>query len=123
MSEFRSLRLAVPGMSCASCVRRIETALSELPEVAAARVNLATQTVEADIVSDGATEAVINRLSDVGYPARVETIRGNVSNLSCASCVRRLETALKATPGVLDARVNFASKTAQIDYSAGRGHR
>ena len=35
--------VAVTGMTCASCVRRVETALSAVPGVAEAAVNLATE--------------------------------------------------------------------------------
>ena len=39
----RELDVAVTGMTCASCVRRVETALSAVPGVAEAAVNLATE--------------------------------------------------------------------------------
>jgi len=39
-----SLTLTVEGMSCASCVLRVERALTAVPGVAAAQVNLATET-------------------------------------------------------------------------------
>ena len=46
----------VEGMTCASCVKRVEKALAAVPGVASARVNLATEevTVEAPGVSDAA---------------------------------------------------------------------
>ena len=37
------LRLQVGGMTCASCVRRVEKALATVPGVAAVSVNLATE--------------------------------------------------------------------------------
>ena len=46
-----------------------------------------------------------------------QTIRISVQNMTCASCVARVERALLALPGVSDVRVNLASETAhaQID--------
>ena len=41
----RQLEFAVPDAHCASCIRSIETALSALPQVSAARVNLTRRSV------------------------------------------------------------------------------
>jgi len=46
------------------------------------------------------------------------TIRLSVAGLSCAGCVATVENALKNTPGVHDASVNFAEHTASISGSA-----
>ncbi|MES3006427.1 MAG: heavy metal translocating P-type ATPase [Pseudomonadota bacterium] len=45
----------------------------------------------------------------------------NVSGMTCASCVGRVEKALKNVPGVLDASVNLASGRAHVNLSA-QGH-
>jgi Cu+-exporting ATPase len=45
-----TVRLRISGMHCASCVSRVETALAGVPGVQAARVNLATQRAEADLL-------------------------------------------------------------------------
>ncbi len=41
-----------------------------------------------------------------------------ITGMGCASCVGRVEGALRATPGVCSAEVNFATKTADITYEA-----
>ncbi|MDS4028472.1 MAG: heavy metal translocating P-type ATPase [Candidatus Contendobacter sp.] len=41
-----------------------------------------------------------------------------ITGMSCAGCVAAVETALRAAPGVAEARVNFADRTAQITGSA-----
>jgi Cu+-exporting ATPase len=55
-------------------------------------------------------------------PSRVgdhtETITLSVSGMSCASCVATIERALKSTPGVLNAQVNFATEEARIEVEA-----
>ena len=40
------VRLAIEGMTCASCVARVEKALKKVPGVVSAEVNLATETAE-----------------------------------------------------------------------------
>ncbi|MBC7530590.1 MAG: heavy-metal-associated domain-containing protein, partial [Oligoflexus sp.] len=42
----------------------------------------------------------------------------NVSGMSCASCVARVEKSLKKLPGVLDASVNLATEKAKVVYEA-----
>jgi Cu+-exporting ATPase len=39
-----------------------------------------------------------------------------VQGMTCASCVRRVEQALSAVPGVTEATVNFATRRAQVRY-------
>ena len=46
-----TLRLRISGMHCASCVSRVEEALASVPDVVAARVNLATNRAEADVLT------------------------------------------------------------------------
>jgi Cu+-exporting ATPase len=63
--------LAITGMTCASCVRSVETALAHVPGVASAEVNLANEraTVRlADAVEPG---ALVHAVERAGYGALV----------------------------------------------------
>ncbi len=57
----------------------------------------------------------------VGAPAAGsvggDTVHLAISGMTCSSCVATIEKVLAATPGVLDARVNFASEEATIEVS------
>ena len=68
----RSLSLTVGGMNCASCVGRIEKALSAVPGVMAARVNLATGRADVD-AAPGAVDAarLIAAVETAGYEAKL----------------------------------------------------
>ena len=112
-----TFRTEIEGMSCASCVRRVETALRAVPGVTAARANLATNTVEADFESDATPSAIVEALAEAGYPAVTENRRFSVEGLSCASCVRRLETALATAPNVTEVTVNLADQTARVTFA------
>ena len=68
-----SLRLEIDEMSCASCVGRVEKALSSTMGVTSAKVNLASKTADVIFSSRDATIAgVINAVTNAGYPARVQ---------------------------------------------------
>jgi len=49
--------LALEGMTCASCARRIERGLSKVPGVAEASVNLATERASVAYAAGGASVA------------------------------------------------------------------
>ncbi len=113
------LRLSVQNMSCASCVGRVERTLSALAGVDDVHVNLANETVQAQIDAPARISEVMAALDDAGYPARTQDVRLNVASMSCASCVGRVDKALAAVPGVLDVNVNLASETATVTYAEG----
>jgi P-type Cu+ transporter len=52
-----------------------------------------------------------------GFTPDGQTIRLKVSGLYCAECVSRIEDALKATPGVLDATMSAATDEATVTYA------
>ncbi|WP_298498763.1 heavy metal translocating P-type ATPase [uncultured Maritimibacter sp.] len=119
MPATQSLRLSVQNMSCASCVQRVERALSAATGIEEVNVNLAAETVQVRIGSDAHIPAVIGALERAGYPARTRSVRLNVSSMSCASCVGRVEKALAAVPGVLGVNVNLASESATVTFAEG----
>ena len=109
--------LKITGMSCAGCVGRVERALQAVPGVAGASVNFATKT--AQVHHDGPVAALTQAAADAGYPAEVSETTLDVEGLSCASCVGRVERALSAAPGVVEAQVNLATRTARVSYVTG----
>ena len=112
----QSMQLGIEGMSCASCVGRVEKALKAMPGVTGAEVNLATET--ATLHHDGsiAADDVAQVLDRSGYPARLAETTLDIADMSCASCVGRVEKALRASPGVLSAAVNLAANRAVVSH-------
>ena len=118
----RLARITVPvtGMTCASCVRRVELALSKKEGVAEASINFAAEraSVSYDPVATNPDE-LIGAIRDAGYGADVRETTFGVAGMTCAGCVGRVERALKKVPGVLDVSVNFANEKASVRYLAG----
>lgn len=106
--------LPIEGMTCASCVARVERALQQLPGVAEASVNLATEvaSIRADVnVSLADQHSAVAKAGDtVGERSVTLAIEG----MSCASCASRVEKALLSVPGVVRSEVNLATETATI---------
>ncbi|WP_341235910.1 heavy metal translocating P-type ATPase [uncultured Sulfitobacter sp.] len=114
MESEKSLTFGIKEMSCASCVGRVEKALSAVSGVSQAHVNLASET--ATITADGTFDAqnVITALDAAGYPAELKAYRFSIENMSCASCVGRVERSLSAIPGVVSVTVNLAKEEAAV---------
>lgn len=69
-----TLVLNIEGMHCASCVNRVESALSALDPVVSAQVNLATESAKIEMLSGhSATKAVIEAIAQQGYQAGLKT--------------------------------------------------
>ena len=110
--------LLIEGMSCASCVGRVETALKAVPGVISANVNLATEKAEVTFNASVDSRALSAAIERVGYSIPSRTIALTVEGMTCASCVSRVERALSAVPGVASADVNLAAERATIQGSA-----
>ncbi len=109
----------IEGMSCASCVLRVEKAIAAVPGVASATVNLATERATVTYSEPVPTEAVLQAIAKAGYEPKLETRELGVEGMSCASCVSRVEKALKTVPGVKDAFVNLATERATVRIVSG----
>src|ERR687897_503563 len=118
----RLARITIPviGMTCASCVRRVEQTLSKMEGVAEASVNFAAE--KASVTYEPAAtnpDDLIGAVRDAGYGADVREMTFSVTGMTCASCVGRVERALEKVPGVLEASVNLANERATVEYLAG----
>ncbi|MBO7862563.1 heavy metal translocating P-type ATPase [Burkholderia pseudomallei] len=134
----QSFELDIAGMTCASCVGRVEKALAQVPGVARATVNLATEKAAVDADADAhvdtarlidAVKRARYRASPVSDPASAlapspeiaaarTAIELDIAGMTCASCVGRVEKALAQVPGVARATVNLATEKATVDADA-----
>jgi Cu+-exporting ATPase len=112
-----SLSLPLSGLSCASCVTRVERALRAVPGVTDARVNLASETAQVD--GDSGLAPLTDAVERAGYGVRRQALVLKVGGMSCASCSARVEKALLKQPGVLSAAVNLAAETARVELLDG----
>ena len=110
----KTFTFPVEGMSCASCVGRVERALSANDGVVNARVNLATETAHVE-TDDTVTRATLaEAIEAAGYSIPSHSLTLSIDGMTCASCVGRVERALADVPGVTSAAVNLATERATI---------
>lgn len=113
-ADASAIILPIEGMSCASCVGRVEAALAKVAGVGSVAVNLVTE--RADIRADGPVDrmALVRAVEQAGYKVPAGTVELAVAGMTCASCVGRVERALKAIPGVAEAVANLATECATV---------
>jgi len=115
--DLERIDLPITGMSCASCAAKIEKGLSHVEGVSKATVNFAAE--KATVVFHPSQTAVfhlIEKVKDLGYGARVEKVILPIQGMTCASCVNKVEKALRSLNGVVQASVNFATERASVEY-------
>jgi heavy metal translocating P-type ATPase len=112
----KSLHLGIHGMSCASCVGRVEKAIGTVPGVSGVSVNLATERARIEFVGAVDLPGVLAAVREAGYQPVTAMLELRIEGMSCASCVGRVEKALAAVPGVLSAAVNLATEKATVHY-------
>lgn len=108
------LNFPILGMTCASCVGRVEKALKAVPGVHEVTVNLATESAAVVVASDVSVSVLAEAVAHAGYSVGQDTLELQIEGMTCASCVSRVEKALKKVPGVVAAEVNLATERAQI---------
>ncbi|MBF0191982.1 MAG: heavy metal translocating P-type ATPase, partial [Magnetococcales bacterium] len=104
----------VGGMSCASCSGRVERALSAIPGVERALVNLTM--AQATVMGEVPLDTLISAVREIGFQVPVVTESFAIQGLSCASCAAKAERALSGITGVMRARVNLASHEALVAH-------
>ena len=126
-----TIELDINGMTCASCVSRVEKALAKVPGVTRATVNLATERATVDAAADVSASQLADAVRQAGYgatplapdtavlpapsaPLAPAGIELDIDGMTCASCVSRVEKALAKVPGVTHASVNLATERASV---------
>jgi Cu2+-exporting ATPase len=98
----RQSTLAVPEVRCAACIAAVEKALSNLPGVEAARVNLSTKRVAVRWrTPDGTPPDLIGALSRIGYEAHPFTADRDAKDPELARLIKALAVAGFATMNIM----------------------
>jgi Au+-exporting ATPase len=116
----QNISLPIEGMTCASCVFHVEKALAKIDGVEKVSVNLATEKADIHVNGPVSHQTLVQAVKDAGYdvPDNNGMVELSIEGMTCASCVGRVEKALKAVSGVSDAVVNLATERAIVHGTA-----
>ncbi len=141
-----TIDLTLDGLSCGHCVKRVKESLEKRPDVEQADVTLTEAHVTGSASAEALIETIIEAgygaelshpkakpLAEAVIPSEALTAvtpalpaaqdlddsqQLLINGMSCASCISRVQKALQAVPGVAQARVNLAERTALVMGSA-----
>lgn len=119
MPQTMQVILNVEGMTCASCVGRVERVLQKQQGVEAVSVNLATEKAVIEGVNLQLL-VLLKAIEKAGYTASQVNQKNKILDLeiqgmTCASCVGRVEKALRKVEGVKNISVNLATESASVE--------
>ncbi len=142
----QTIDLTLDGLTCGHCVKRVKESLEQRPDVELADVTTTeahvTGSASAEALIDtiqkagyGAelshpkakplAESILPSEALTAAPPELPAAHDTddsqqllINGMSCASCVSRVQKALAAVPGVAQARVNLAERTALVMGSA-----
>ncbi|QXA50821.1 copper-exporting P-type ATPase CopA [Enterobacter cancerogenus] len=141
-----TIDLTLDGLSCGHCVKRVKESLEQRPDVESADVTIDHAAVIGSASADALIDTIkqagygaelshpkAKPLTESSTPSEALTAVSPelpvaddvddsqqllINGMSCASCVSRVQNALQAVPGVAQARVNLAERTALVMGSA-----
>ncbi|UTL91777.1 heavy metal translocating P-type ATPase [Pseudomonas fluorescens] len=114
MPASTTFNLPISGMTCASCAGRVERALQKVSGADQVSVNLATEQARVQAPADS-LPALVEAVRGAGYGVPTRTVELQISGMTCASCVGRVERALGKLAGVEQVSVNLASERAYLE--------
>ena len=113
--------IKISGMTCASCAKAVERAVRKLDESVEASVNMATEKLSISYNSEKVkSKDIENAIAKAGFGVIKEEKNKEViipiGGMTCASCVKAVERAVKKLDGVESIQVNLATEKASITY-------
>src|SRR5690554_1294175 len=87
------INLHISGMSCASCVNKVDKKLNAIDGVQA-NVNLAAEKADINAPASFSSTALQQALDELGYTSHYDQFEIDIIGMSCASCVGKVEKAL-----------------------------
>ena len=133
------LVLSIQGMTCASCISRVNSTLREHDRVENADVNLLNGSAIITVLGDDSFQSIADAVEDIGYEATIvstgplespvtqqkESEKMSravyaIEGMSCSSCVASITAAIQSLPGIDSVHVNLISASTLVVLRGGK---
>lgn len=122
---FEKCQLHIKGMTCGSCVAAIEKHCLKI--TGCRNILVALLAARAEVTYDPSCvtpREIAESISNLGFPSSVLQQAGagesevdlQISGMTCASCVYKIESAISQLPGVLGAKVALTTQKGRFRY-------
>ena len=108
--------LPIEGMTCGSCVSRVENALKKVASVGDVAVHLSNQQAFIKASKTVALKPLVEAVNKAGYRVPQSHLNWHMANISSARDTQQIEQTLGQIPGVIDATAHLATHQLQITY-------
>ncbi len=117
--RIKKTELRISGMSCAACAATIEKSLLHFSGVNNAQVNLGNETAMVEYDSAELNLSDLEKaVTDAGYKVINEKIILKIGGMTCATCAKTIESALKRLNGIHSVNVNVGAEKVYITYNS-----
>lgn len=126
-------QLSIEGMSCSSCVGKVNEAIDSLSWVVSSNVALLSNSAIVTFTGqEKRTKNLIETIEDLGYEANLENVelvksaedkqsrnswkaRYSIKGMTCTSCVNQVTEAIKELPFVRSTNVNLLLASMEVE--------
>lgn len=114
--ENTKLSLPFIGVNSPHCALRAQSAIRTMADLVEAQVDLATHRalIDHNSTAQAVREAVL-KLRNAGYDVQTEQYTFNTTGITCAGCAYKAGSILNGMRGVVSARVDHVTNTAEIE--------
>ena len=120
MKEFQTLEFPLTGVDNKKKALIVDNGIAELQGVKSHRIEINKQKAIVTInPAETSWKTLLQTFDRLGYGVTTTTQALKLGGMHCASCAANIEKTLRAQQGIVDARVNFASSTASIEFIPG----
>ena len=114
------LSLPLINVNSPHCAMRVQQAIGTVPGLGHARVDLPThRALIADAASALDVREAVLRVRNAGYDVQTDQYTLNTTGITCAGCANKAGTILNGLRGVVSARVDHVTNTAEIEVVSG----
>jgi Cu+-exporting ATPase len=115
-----NISLPLIGVNSSHCAMRAQNAIRTVTDLADARVDLATHQalIDRTATAQDVREAVL-KVRNAGYDVQTEQFTLNTTGITCAGCANKAGSILNTLAGVVSARVDHVTNTAEIEVVSG----
>lgn len=118
-TNYNEIHLPLEGVDSEHCALIVDKAMAQIKGVSSHRVEFNNKRAVIQTTGQETISAIVKTIRDLGYDVTSVKKSFPVLQMTCASCAGSVESVLKAQQGVIDASVNYANATVDVEFIPG----